>query len=83
MNLVKKVWKPKWPIRKLYLRSWRRLSELFETELTIGDVMLRVLQKLKAKSQEIYTGSLTPEEVPLFESYYERVVERNSKMMGG
>lgn len=58
------------------------LSELLQVDLTVQDVMLRFLQVLQAKSGQLFTASLSPEEVPLFESYYERVVERNRKVIG-
>lgn len=57
------------------------LSELLQTPLLVQDVMLRFLQALKEKSEHIYTGSLADKEMPLFESYYERVLERNGKFM--
>lgn len=58
------------------------LSELFGTPLTIQDVMLRFLKVLKQYSTQFYAGQLTEEEVPLFENYYQRVLERNDKMLG-
>jgi octanoyl-[GcvH]:protein N-octanoyltransferase len=59
------------------------LSELLETPLTVQDMMLRLLQVLKEKSPLEFTGALSPEEMPLFESYYERVLERNQKILDG
>jgi octanoyl-[GcvH]:protein N-octanoyltransferase len=59
------------------------LSELLSAELTIQDVMLRFLTTLKNNSERIFTGSLTPDEITLFDGYYRRVVERNAKMLGG
>lgn len=58
------------------------LSELLNTELSIQDVMLRFLRALKNVSGRISAGQLTAEEVPMFKSYYERVVERNEKILG-
>lgn len=58
------------------------LSELLQVDLTVQDVMLRFLQVLQAKSGQLFTATLSPDEVPLFESYYERIVERNRKVMG-
>ncbi|UII55793.1 lipoate--protein ligase family protein [Cytobacillus spongiae] len=57
------------------------LSELLETDLTIQDVMLRFLQVLKEKCQHLYSGQLTEEELPLFQSYYDRVIERNERFL--
>ena len=45
------------------------LAELLSC-LTIGDVMLRFLTALKSKSWHICMGSLTVDEVPLFEDYF-------------
>ncbi|MCQ6274567.1 lipoate--protein ligase family protein [Bacillus sp. V3B] len=58
------------------------LAELLHTDLTIQDVMLRFLKVLQSKSGHLFTGSLSAEEIPLFQSYYERVVERNRKVIG-
>jgi octanoyl-[GcvH]:protein N-octanoyltransferase len=57
------------------------LSELLKVELTVGDVMLRLLTTLKDNSEHIYSGSLTSDEILLFNHYYNRVVERNAKML--
>ncbi len=56
------------------------LSELLQEDLSIADVMLRALKVLHGKTKKLYSGTLTAEELPLFESYYERVVERNDKV---
>ncbi|WP_071393236.1 lipoate--protein ligase family protein [Bacillus tuaregi] len=58
------------------------LSELLQVNLTVQDVMLRFLQVLQAKSEQLFTASLSPEEVPLFEGYNERVIERNQRVLG-
>lgn len=57
------------------------LSELLCVELSITDVMMRFLTTLKETSNQIYSGQLTDEEIPLFSDYYERVVERNQKIL--
>lgn len=57
------------------------LSELFGVELSINDCLLRVLKSLKENSNEIYSGQLVGDEIPLFSDYYDRVVERNQKML--
>lgn len=56
------------------------LSELLQMELRVADVMLRFLQVLHSKTDRLYNGTLTEEEHPLFESYYERIVERNNRI---
>lgn len=57
------------------------LSELLATNFTIADIMFRFLKALQAKSEQLYAGSLSNEELPLFEGYYERVVERNNQIL--
>lgn len=57
------------------------LSELLPTPVTINDVMLRLMKTLQGKCHEFYTDSLTGDELPLLESYYKRVLERNDKVM--
>lgn len=56
------------------------LSELLGFELKISDVMLRFLRVLHSKTNRLSMGSLSAEEIPLLESYYERIVERNNKV---
>lgn len=57
------------------------LSELLGTTFSIQDIMLRFLQVLQGKAKRLFTGTLSAEEMPLFEHYYERVLERNEKML--
>ncbi|HEY4549868.1 MAG TPA: lipoate--protein ligase family protein [Bacillus sp. (in: firmicutes)] len=57
------------------------LTELLETDLTIQDVMLTFLKALQSKSERLFTGSLSIEEVPMFQTYYERVMERNRNVL--
>jgi octanoyl-[GcvH]:protein N-octanoyltransferase len=57
------------------------LAELLETDLTIQDVMLTFLKALQSKSERLFTGSLSTEEVPMFQTYYERVMERNRNVL--
>ncbi|MDF1507216.1 lipoate--protein ligase family protein [Robertmurraya sp. DFI.2.37] len=59
------------------------LSELTQRNLTVEDVMLRLLQVLRRNSEHLYAGTLTEEELPLFQSYHERVIERNQKIFSG
>jgi octanoyl-[GcvH]:protein N-octanoyltransferase len=56
------------------------LSELLGQDLTIADVMLRLLQQLKMGSDFLYAGQLNEYELELFPGYYQRVIERNEKM---
>ena len=57
------------------------LADLLETDLTVQDVMLTFLKALQSKSERLFTGSLSTEEVPMFQTYYERVMERNRNVL--
>lgn len=57
------------------------LSELLQNDITVQDLMLRLLQTLKSNSGEIYASSLTNEELPIFEANYQRIVDRNEKAL--
>lgn len=58
------------------------LSELLQINLTVQDVMFRFLTSLKNRCNYIFTGGLTEEENRLYEAYYDRVVQRNEKVLG-
>lgn len=58
------------------------LSELLGVELSIQDVMLRFLQSLKGFSGEFYSSALQGEEYTMYETYYQRVIDRNEKFLG-
>src|SRR3954451_1428312 len=62
-------------------RVMSSLAELLEIDLTIQDVMLTFLKALQSKSERLFTGSLSTEEVPMFQTYYERVMERNRNVL--
>lgn len=57
------------------------LSELLHKDLTIHEVLRRVLTTLKGKSGQLFSNSLTVEEQPLFHYYYDRIVDRNEKFL--
>ncbi|KIY22042.1 lipoate--protein ligase family protein [Mesobacillus subterraneus] len=57
------------------------LSELFGVDLTIQEVMLRLLTFLQANSNELTSGFLNGDELELFDHYYQRVIERNEKFL--
>lgn len=57
------------------------LSELFGVEMTVQDVMLRLLRFLNANSGELTSGYLNGTEVELFDHYYNRIIERNEKFL--
>lgn len=54
------------------------LSELLEVELSITDVMLRLLTQLKASCDLLFSGQLNEYELDLLPSYFQRIVERNN-----
>jgi len=56
------------------------LAELLGTDLTVGDVMLRLLKQLKENSEFLYAGPLNDYELALFPGYYQRVIDRNEKI---
>lgn len=57
------------------------LSELLRVELTVGDVMLRLLRELKENSDLLSAGPLNEYELELLPGYYQRIVERNEKIV--
>lgn len=58
------------------------LSELLQIEVTIPDLMLKLLQTLKQLSGQIYSKGLTEGEQELYHTNYIRMVERNQKAFG-
>ncbi|HLU24010.1 MAG TPA: octanoyltransferase, partial [Bacillaceae bacterium] len=57
------------------------LSELLNVELTIQDVMFRFLTTLHNLSGKIYTEQLHDDELEWFQGYYERMIDRNRKVV--
>ncbi|TYS59761.1 lipoate--protein ligase family protein [Sutcliffiella horikoshii] len=58
------------------------LTELTGQNLTVQDVMLRLLTSLKEISGTIFANTLQGHELDLYEQYYARIVERNEKVLG-
>jgi octanoyl-[GcvH]:protein N-octanoyltransferase len=56
------------------------LSELYGQQITISDIMLKLLNQLKKFSDHLYAGSFNEYELEIFPAYYQRVVERNEKI---
>ncbi|MGG1675797.1 biotin/lipoate A/B protein ligase family protein [Neobacillus sp. NRS-1170] len=56
------------------------LSELYQTNFSIADIMLRLLSQLKQNSDLLYAGQLNEFELELLPGYYQRVVERNEQV---
>ncbi|MBE4907714.1 lipoate--protein ligase family protein [Bacillus luteolus] len=57
------------------------LSELLETDLNVQDVMLYFLQTLKEESGRIFASQLNEDEMELFRYNYQRILERNEKVL--
>ncbi|MGG3571667.1 lipoate--protein ligase family protein [Bacillus gobiensis] len=59
--------------------SMASLSELIGQEITVPDLMLRLLTQLKDLSQRIYSAPLSEEEQTEFNKNLKRMVDRNEK----
>lgn len=57
------------------------LSELLHTEISIQDVMFRFLNVLKQMSERIYVEQLSGKELEWYEVNYQRIVDRNEKII--
>ena len=79
-ELAKKEMETKFVYPEVVPAVMASLSELFGVELTISDVMLRLLKQLKTNSDYLYAGQLNEFELSLFPGYYQRVVDRNEKI---
>ncbi|WP_235848541.1 lipoate--protein ligase family protein [Litchfieldia alkalitelluris] len=64
---------------KIVPETMASLSELLQKELSVQQMMLRLLQILKSKSNQIFTSQITANESNLFQENYQRMVERNHK----
>ena len=56
------------------------LSELLHEPITIQALMLRLLETLHSFGGELYSSSLTAEELSLYEHHLQRMLERNEKV---
>lgn len=57
------------------------LSLLLGASLTVNDVVLRLLNSLRFYAGELYSSTLTAEELDTLPKYYARIIERNKKIM--
>ncbi|WP_223702986.1 lipoate--protein ligase family protein [Sutcliffiella deserti] len=57
------------------------LTELTGLQLTVQDVMLRLLTSLKEWSGSLYANTLQGTETELYHQYHQRIIERNEKFM--
>jgi len=56
------------------------LSELLHESITIQTLMLKLLETLRSFGSELYSSSLTVEELELYEHHLQRMMERNEKV---
>lgn len=61
---------------KIVPETMASLEELLQIKLTISDVMLRLLNTLTKDGVKINAASLTSEELPLYDTNYERILKR-------
>lgn len=57
------------------------LSELYGQPFTVSDIMLRLLTQLKRFGDHLYAGTFNDYELEIFPGYYQRVIERNEKII--
>ena len=57
------------------------LAELLGEQFTISTIMFSLLNQLKRFSDHLYSGPFNDYELGIFPGYYQRVVERNEKIM--
>ncbi|MEH7415935.1 lipoate--protein ligase family protein [Neobacillus drentensis] len=79
-QLAKKQEQTKFSYPEVVPAVMASLSELLGVDLTISDVMLRLLNCLNMNSEHLYAGQLNEFELEFFPGYYQRVVDRNEKI---
>ncbi|MFD1708693.1 biotin/lipoate A/B protein ligase family protein [Siminovitchia sediminis] len=57
------------------------LSELLGERLSIQDMMVRLYTALKSVSERIYSSQLQGEELEWYAKYYERIIDRNKRVL--
>ncbi|MGX1901294.1 lipoate--protein ligase family protein [Thermolongibacillus altinsuensis] len=57
------------------------LTELLKEEITVQTLILRLFQALQSRGSNLVSSSLTPEEWERYELYWQRIVERNEKVL--
>ncbi|MED4015857.1 biotin/lipoate A/B protein ligase family protein [Sutcliffiella cohnii] len=57
------------------------LSDLLQTPLTVQDTMLRLLHALNYLGDRLISSQLDGEEITLYQQYFNRVLERNNKLL--
>ena len=64
----------------IYPSHMASLQELFQSDLTVQEVMFKLLYAIKDLGGTLNTDPITNEEWSRYEYYYERMLERNAKM---
>ncbi len=62
-------------------RFMSTLSKLLDTELSLNDVVLRLLNSMRFYADDLFSSTLSAEELDMLPTYYERILERNRKIM--
>jgi octanoyl-[GcvH]:protein N-octanoyltransferase len=57
------------------------LTELLKEEITVQTLILRLFQSLQSLGSNLVSSTLTPEEWERYELYWQRIVERNEKVL--
>jgi len=61
--------------------SMASLNELLGTEYTTNDILFKLLGSLKNLGATLNMDPVTTEEWTLYDKYFERMIERNDKMI--
>ncbi|MCY1024768.1 lipoate--protein ligase family protein, partial [Mammaliicoccus sciuri] len=61
--------------------SMASLNELLGTEYTTNDILFKLLASLKNLGATLNMDPVTTEEWTLYDKYFERMIERNNKMI--
>ncbi|MGG2094385.1 biotin/lipoate A/B protein ligase family protein [Bacillus sp. S13(2024)] len=57
------------------------LSELLGKNITVQDLMMRLLQTLQHFTPQLMPSQLTIDEIPLYEHHLQRIIDRNNKSL--
>jgi octanoyl-[GcvH]:protein N-octanoyltransferase len=57
------------------------LSELLGENITVQDLMMRLLQTLQHFTPQLTPSQLTIDEIPLYEHHLQRIIDRNNKSL--
>ena len=58
------------------------LSELLNETITVQDLMMRLLKTLQQFAPKLTPSQLTIDEIPLYETNLQRIIDRNNKALG-